>query len=326
MESKEAVPMSRRRFLISAGAAGAAMSLPYGLFGRAPRDYWQARVRAEGPVEQIRRAAQTGPMTVQALRGNLSVVFGSGGNIGVVADKDGVLLVDSGIVGSRVAASVASVTPVPIRYLVNSHWHFDHTDANEWHATHGATIIAQESTRKHLSQSTRVDDWNFTFEASPAAALPTQVFAKDHVLQVDKTRLRLQKYAPAHTDSDISVHFEGEDVLHVADTWWNGIYPFIDYSTGGSIDGMIAATDLNIARTSAGTVIVPGHGAVGNRAQLIGYREMLVAVRERVAKLKRQGRTLDEVVQAKPTAAFDAAWDGTIISPDFFTRLVYKGV
>src|SRR5260370_12603675 len=123
-------------------------------------------------------------MTVQALRGNLSVVFGSGGNIGVVADKDGVLLVDSGIVGSRVAASVASVTPVPIRYLVNSHWHFDHTDANEWHAIHRATIIAQESTSKHLSLSTRVDDWNFTFQASPAAALSTQYLAKDYELRV----------------------------------------------------------------------------------------------------------------------------------------------
>src|SRR5260370_29409540 len=107
MASKEAVPMSRRRFLIWAGAAGAAVSLPYGLFGRAPRDYWQARVRAEGPVEQIRRAAQTGPMTVQALRGNLSVVFGSGGNIGVLADKNGGPLVDRSIVGSRVAASGA---------------------------------------------------------------------------------------------------------------------------------------------------------------------------------------------------------------------------
>jgi glyoxylase-like metal-dependent hydrolase (beta-lactamase superfamily II) len=317
-------PSSRRDFLRSAAVLGAGLWLAPRL--SLPRTRFDRAQRPEGPVEMIRRAALTDPMPVQRLRGKLSSVSGSGGHIVVLADPDGVLLSDSGIVGPRVAQAVASISAVPIRHLINTHWHFDHTDANAWLAEHGATILAQQNTRAHLSRDTRVEDWNFTFSTSPAAALPREVFDRTRIVEIGKSRIRLEHYAPAHTDADISVHFEHEDVLHVADTWWNGIYPFIDYSTGGSIDGMIAATKANIARASARTIIVPGHGPVGNRAQLAGFLEMLVTVRDRVATLKQEGRTIQDVFLAKPTAAFDARWDGTIINPDFFTRLVYKGV
>jgi glyoxylase-like metal-dependent hydrolase (beta-lactamase superfamily II) len=265
-------------------------------------------------------------MPVLRLRGNLSTISGSGGNIVVLADKDGVLLCDSGIVGARVAAAVATITAVPIRHLINTHWHFDHTDANAWLADHGARIMAQRNTLTHLSRDTRVEDWNFTFPASPAKALPQRVFDRSETLQIGGSRIRLEQYPPAHTDCDIAVHFEHEDVLQVADTWWNGIYPFIDYSTGGSINGMIAATERNLARTSARTLIVPGHGPTGDRVQLAGFHEMLVTVRDRVAALKTEGRSLTEIIRARPTAAFDGRFDGSIINPDFFTRLVYQGV
>ena len=132
---------------------------------------------------------------------------------------------------------------------------------------------------------------------------------------------------PAHTDSDISVRFGEADVLHVADTFWNGVYPFIDYSTGGSIDGTIAACDANLAATTADTIIIAGHGQpVSNRAELKEFRDMLVAVREKVSTLKKQGRSRDEIVAAKPTAAFDAEFGNFVIDPGFFTRLVYEGV
>src|SRR6202035_2693174 len=119
----------------------------------------------------------------------------------------------------------------------------------------------------------------------------------------------LKHYAPAHTDSDISVAFVEANVVHVADTYWNGIYPFIDYSTGGSIDGMIAASDANLAATTNDTIIIPGHGnPVSNKAELREFRDMLVAIRENVANLKKQGKSRDETVAAKPTAGFDATW------------------
>ena len=137
----------------------------------------------------------------------------------------------------------------------------------------------------------------------------------------------LKYYGPAHTDCDISVTFAEADIVHVADTYWNGIYPFIDYSTGGSIDGMIAASDANLATTTDKTIIIPGHGPpVSNRSELKDFRDMLVVVRENVATLKKEGRSRDEAVAARPTAAFDAKWGNFVIDPAFFTRMVYEGV
>jgi glyoxylase-like metal-dependent hydrolase (beta-lactamase superfamily II) len=139
--------------------------------------------------------------------------------------------------------------------------------------------------------------------------------------------LGLKYYGPAHTDGDISVTFAEANIVHVADTYWNGIYPFIDYSTGGSIDGMIAASDANLAATTDETLIIPGHGnPISNKAELKEFRDMLVSIRENVANLKRQGRSRDEAVAAKPTAAYDAKWGQFVIDPGFFTRLVYEGV
>jgi glyoxylase-like metal-dependent hydrolase (beta-lactamase superfamily II) len=153
------------------------------------------------------------------------------------------------------------------------------------------------------------------------------VFAAEHSLKLNGATIRLKRYTPAHTDSDISVTFGEADILHTGDTYWNGIYPFIDYSTGGSIDGMIAASDANLAVTTNKTIIIPGHGhPVSNKAELKAFRDMLVAIRESVAKLKQQGRSRDEIVAAKPTAAFDAKRGNFPIDPGFFTRLVYEGV
>jgi glyoxylase-like metal-dependent hydrolase (beta-lactamase superfamily II) len=152
-------------------------------------------------------------------------------------------------------------------------------------------------------------------------------FATERNLKLNGSTIRLKYYGGAHTDSDISVTFGEADIAHVADTYWNGIYPFIDYSTGGSIDGMIAASDANLAATTDNTIIIPGHGKpVSNRAELTEFRNMLVAIRESVAALKKQGRSRDETVAAKPTAAFDAKWGNFVIDPGFFTRLVYEGV
>jgi glyoxylase-like metal-dependent hydrolase (beta-lactamase superfamily II) len=137
----------------------------------------------------------------------------------------------------------------------------------------------------------------------------------------------MKHYGSAHTDSDISVHFVEADVLHVADTYWNGIYPFIDYSTGGNIDGMIRAADANLQAATDKTIVIPGHGhPVSNRSELKEYRDMLVAIRDNVARLKKQERSLEAVIAARPTAAFDAKWGQFVITPALFTKLVYEGV
>jgi len=311
--------MSRRDFLSIAGLVTAAA-----WFGPSRL---LAQHEGDEIVNLMRAGAATAAIDVETLRGNVSVLMGSGGNIAVLAGRDGKLLVDAGIPGSRprITQALAAISPDPITRLINTHWHFDHTDGNEWVHAAGATILAHENTRKHLSTATRVEDWGYTFPPAPAGALPTDVFTTDRTLRLNGTTVVLNHYEPAHTDSDISVHFTDADIIHVGDTWWNGVYPFIDHSTGGSINGTIRAADNNLAKVSPTTVIIPGHGPVGNRAQLVEWRDMLVGIRDKVAALKKQGQTVDEVVAAKPTAAYDAKW-GSLIVPNFFTRLVYVGV
>jgi len=316
--SAQLADISRRRFIVSAGLAATAVCLvPRRLFGA-----------EESLVVASRKAGETANITVQALRGNVSALIGSGGNIAVLPGDDGKLIIDSGFAGTRgkIVDALSRLSPDPIKHLVNTHWHFDHTDGNEWMHSAGATITAHENTRKHLSASTRVEDWNFTFPASPAGAIPTDVFNADKTLRLNGAAIALKYYGSAHTDGDISVYFTEADVFHTGDTWWNGYYPFIDYSTGGSLDGMIKAAEANIATVTDKTVVIPGHGPVGGKAEMIEYRDTLATIRDRVAALKREGKSLDEIVAAKPIAAYDAKWGKGFVNGEFFTKLVYKGV
>ena len=161
----------------------------------------------------------------------------------MLTGPDGKLLVDAEIVTARphVSEALARINQDPIKQLINTHWHFDHTGGNAWMHEAGASILAQENTSKHLSIDTRVEGWHHTFPASPAGAIPSSVFGEDHIVHANDSTLILKHYLPAHTDSDISVHFAEADVFHTGDTFWNRNYPFIDYSTGGSIDGAIRA-------------------------------------------------------------------------------------
>jgi glyoxylase-like metal-dependent hydrolase (beta-lactamase superfamily II) len=260
------------------------------------------------------------------LRGGISVLSGSGGNIAVLRTPEGRLLVDAGVSRANVASALDQVGGGPVRYLVNSHWHFDHTDGNEWLHAAGATIVAHETTRRRLSTATRVEGWDFTFPPAPPGALPTVVFRGPTALHVGDAVVALEPYAPAHTDCDVRATFPHADVVHVADTWWNGHYPFIDYSTGGSIDGMIRAAEANVDAVTDRTIVIPGHGPVGDRRQLTEYRDMLRSIRDAVAGLKREGRSVDQVVAARPTVRYDPKWGTFVITPDAFTRLVYAGV
>ncbi|MGY8709079.1 MBL fold metallo-hydrolase [Bradyrhizobium sp. 18BD] len=322
MASPKLPSLSRRGFCLC--CVGGAFAATTGWL--TPR---QAFAEARGLVSLIKDSAATSPITTYKLRNNISVLEGSGGNIAVLTGPDGKLLVDAGIGVSRpqLSKALAELGKEPVAHLINTHWHFDHADGNEWLHAAGAKILAHENTRKHLSTVQRVEDWDYNFLALPASAVPAQVFAKDHHLKVNGASIALKYYGPAHTDGDISVMFTEANILHVGDTYWNGIYPFIDYSTGGGINGMIAASDANLAVARDDTIIIPGHGKpVSNKAELQAFRDMLVAIRDNVGNLKKQGKSRDETVAAKPTAAFDAKWGQFVIDPGFFTKLVYQGV
>jgi glyoxylase-like metal-dependent hydrolase (beta-lactamase superfamily II) len=317
MSTRIAGEVSRRQFLISSGVAVAASYLiPPLLFSQ------------EGLVGMALKASATAKITVQTLRRNVSVLLGPGGNIAVLTGPDGKLVIDAEIVTARpnVAAALASINADPIKQLINTHWHFDHTGGNAWLHQAGASILAHENTRKRLSVDTRVEGWVYTFPAAPAGALPTTVFQDEHTVRANGSTLALKYYGPAHTDSDISVYFSEADVLHTGDTFWNRNYPFIDYSTGGSIDGQIRAAEANLAKVSATTIVIPGHGAVAGKADLTLFRDVLAGARDKVAKFKKQGRTLEEVIAAKPTARYDAEWGQSFQSPKSFLGWVYEGV
>jgi glyoxylase-like metal-dependent hydrolase (beta-lactamase superfamily II) len=289
----------------------------------------EAYAEARGLVSLIKDSAAVSPIVTHGLRNNISILEGSGGNIAVLTGLDGKVLIDAGIGVSRpqMEKALSDLGADPVTHLINTHWHFDHASGNEWLHAAGAKIIAQENTRKHLSEIQRVEDWDYNFLPQPSGGIPSEVFATEHNLKLNGISLGLKYYGPAHTDGDISVTFAEANILHVGDTFWNGIYPFIDYSTGGSIDGTLAACDANLAAATNDTIIIPGHGQpVSNKAELKEFRDMLVAIRDNVAKLKKQGRSRDETVAAKPTAAFDAKWGQFVIDPGFFTRLVYEGV
>ena len=317
MSRRSLSEISRRRFLTAAGAAVAAGCA-------SPRELF---AQDDALVQNAFKEAATAPITVQKLRRDISVLLGAGGNIAVLTGPDGKLLIDAEIVTaeSNVANAIAGINADPIKQLINTHWHFDHTGGNDWVHRAGATILAQENTRKHLLVATRVEGWKHTFPAAPAGAIPTTVFAEEHTVHANNTTLELKHYLPAHTDSDISVHFVEADVFHTGDTFWNRNYPFIDYSTGGSIDGTIRAAEANVAKVTDKMIVIPGHGAVGGKADLILFRDTMVEIREKVAALKKQGLSLAEVIAAKPSARTDAEWGNGFMTPAMYLEWVYQG-
>jgi glyoxylase-like metal-dependent hydrolase (beta-lactamase superfamily II) len=320
MTTEASREISRRQFLGTGGTTVAAACLaPSCLVAQT----------TGGLVEGAFKEAAAAKVTAQKLRRNISVLLGAGGNIAVLTGPDGNLMVDAEIITARphVSEALATITSDPIKQLINTHWHFDHTGGNEWFHAAGASILAHENTRKHLSKATRVEgNWQYTFPAAPAGAIPSTTFKDEHTLHVNNTTLKLKHYLPAHTDSDISVYFAEADILHTGDTFWNRDYPFIDYATGGSIDGHIRAAEANIPRVTDKTIVIPGHGAVGGKADLILFRDVLVEIRDKVAALKKQGKPLPEVIAAKPGARYDAVWGNLFQNPSDFVALVYQGV
>src|SRR5689334_6825771 len=238
---------------------------------------YEAFAEARNIVNLIRDDAAKAPIKVHRLRGNVSILEGSGGNIAVLTGADGKVFIDAGITASRprILEAANALSGDPIRHLINTHWHFDHTDGNGWLNAEGVAILAHENTHKHLLTAQRVEDWDFNFPSPPLAAVPTEVFSSEKTLALNRSTFALKYYGPAHTDSDISVTIPEADILHCGDTYWNGIYPFIDYSTGGNIDGMIKAADANVAAVTDKTIVIPGHGnPVSNKAELSAYRYM----------------------------------------------------
>jgi len=276
----------------------------------------------------ITGSAAQSPITVTPLRDHASMLDGSGGNIGVLAGPDGAFMVDAGIAVSkaRIEDTLQTLGASKVRYVVNTHWHWDHADGDAWLHAKGATVIASPATAKHLGQTIRIDEWDHTFTPVPKGGRPTMLVSAPKTMTINGETVEIRPYMLSHTDGDLMVRFRKADVIFTGDIFWNGVYPFIDHYERGSIDGTIKAADWTIQQAGPDTMIVPGHGPLGNRASLTEYRDMLVAVRDKVAAMKRKGMSADQVIAAHPTAAFDAKWGKGPVYPALFVALVYRGV
>ena len=303
----------RLGFTLSAFTLGAAM----------PGVAWAALPSAPAP-----RDFDTDPVTTTKLTDSLSVLSGPGGNIAVLVGADGILQVDSGVPSrsADIAQAIAALSPKPVGTLINTHWHFDHTGGNAAVGKAGARILAQENTRKRLSTEQKIDFFKMTIPPSPAEALPSFTFTDSMELYINGEEIALAHVAPAHTDTDILIHFRQANVLHAGDTLFNGFYPFIDYSSKGWIGGMIAAADHILKITDDKTRIIPGHGPMATRAYVARYRDMLHTVQSRIEPMVRAGKTQEQIVAAKPTKELDAQWGNGMLRGDQFAAIVYAGL
>ena len=258
----------------------------------------------------------------------LHVLFGAGGNIGVSSGKDGVFLIDDQYapMTAKIKAAVAAITDKPIRFVLNTHWHGDHTGGNENLGGAGSIIVAHENVRKRMSVEQFLEAFNERVPPSPAAALPVVTFADSVSFHLNGEEIHCFHLPPAHTDGDSVVHFKKANVIHMGDLFFNGLYPFIDASTGGSVDGMISAADKVLALANDTTQIIPGHGPMATKADLQAFRGMLAGVRETMKPLVDAGKTLAEVQAAKPTQAFDETWGKGFLKPEQFVAVAYAAM
>ena len=255
------------------------------------------------------------------------MLTGRGGNIGLSVGEDGVFLIDDQFapLTDKILAAVAELTDDPIQFVVNTHWHPDHTGGNENLGEAGAIIVAHENVRKRMSTEQFIAAFNNRSPPSPAEALPVITFNDSITFHYNGDELRVAHMESAHTDGDSVIFFRKANVVHMGDTYFNGMYPFIDVGSGGSIDGMIEAARRVLGQVNDQTKIIPGHGALSDTRGLLAYVEMLEIVRGRVQKLVDEGNSREDVVAARPTRDFDAQWGGGFLEPDKWVGIVYDG-
>jgi glyoxylase-like metal-dependent hydrolase (beta-lactamase superfamily II) len=264
----------------------------------------------------------------QQLGNGLYMLIGEGGNIGLSTGPDGSVLVDTQFapLNAKIVAAVRGAGGGDVKYVINTHWHGDHTGGNEPLGKAGALIVAHDNVLARLSTEQFMAAFNQRVPPAPAAARPVITFPSRTTFHLNGGVVEIVHVENAHTDGDSIVHFMNANVIHTGDTYMKDIYPFIDVGSGGSIDGFIKSSEAVLARSDANTKIIPGHGALANKADLQRFHDMLVKVRGNIKTLIDQRKSEDEVVAAKPTAEFDAAWGQGFMNPENFTRFAYQSL
>ena len=278
----------------------------------------------------VTTAQEMADVTIKAqlVAGNVYMITGRGGNMGLSVGADGAFLIDDQFapLTARIIETIKELSPKRVQFVINTHWHGDHTGGNENLGKAGAIIVAHENVRRRMSTEHFMEAFDRTVPASPDGALPVITFAESMTFHHNGDEIRVQHVAPAHTDGDAIVFFRNANVIHMGDTFFSGMYPFIDVSSGGSISGMIQAAETALALADEQTRIIPGHGPLSGVTELRASRAMLRIVHERVQNLIRAGRSRDEVIAARPTGDLDAVWGGGFMKPDQWVGIVYDGM
>lgn len=264
----------------------------------------------------------------ERLAANVYMMIGSGGNLGLSIGEDAVFVIDDQFapLTPKIEAAIKKLTDKPVKFVLNTHWHYDHTGGNENLGKAGALIFAHENVRKRMSGDQFIEFLASKVPASPKGALPVVTFSTDITFHLNADEIFVYHVPAAHTDGDAIVHFRKSDVIHTGDIFFNKLYPFIDASSGGTIDGMVAAVDRVLAIATDKTKIIPGHGPLATRADLSAYRDMLATVAGRIKAQIKEGRKFEDIVASKPTADFDDAWGKGSIPGAKFAEMVAKSL
>ena len=256
------------------------------------------------------------------------MLVGSGGNIGLSVGEDGAFVIDDQFapLSEKIMAAIAAVTDADVKFLVNTHFHGDHVGGNEAFGAAGAVIIAHENVRARMSTDQFREIFNQPIPASPVGALPILTFSDEMTFHWNGDTIRAIHVAPTHTDGDTILYFQNANVIHMGDTFFNGFYPFIDVSSDGDIDGIIAAGYRALTIANEDTAIIPGHGPLSDAAGLAAWLEMLKVTRVNMQSLIDQGLSEDEAVAARPTAESDEQYGGGFMNPENYNRLLYQSL
>jgi len=259
---------------------------------------------------------------------SIHMLKGKGGNIGVLTGPDGTFMIDDQFapLTTKILAAVKEIGGETPRFVINTHYHHDHTGGNENLGKMGVTIVSHDNVRKKLANGATIKAFDKVIPPAPKAAVPVITFAEEMTFHLNGQTVHVFHSNNAHTDGDAIIHFREANVIHAGDTFFNGFYPFIDVGGGGSVQGVIAAVDKMLALANDDTKIIPGHGPLANKAQLIAYRDMLTIAQGRLSKLKSSGKSAAEAVAEKPLSDLETTWGKGFLPTDKWITIVYEGV
>ena len=260
----------------------------------------------------------------QDLGSGVYLLTGAGGNMGLCVGDDGAFLIDDQFapLTEKILAKIKTLTDKDVRFVINTHWHGDHTGGNENLGNAGVAIVAHENVRVRLTTDQVMEVFGREVPAAPHAAHPVITFTENISFHLNGQTIRVSHPANAHTDGDAFIDFEEANVLHMGDVFFHGMYPFIDTGSGGSIQGVIAAVETALGMSDDATKIIPGHGALASKTDLQAYLGVLQGVRDAILPLVKAGKSVDEIVAADPLAKWNEAWGQGFMKPDVFTRIV----